>query len=135
MTVFALECQKPVPSTSKLISLHPFIDDDGLFRSNSRLSKIDYLPYNTRHPILLPRKSWITELIVRSYHSQNAHSKDTNHTLASISEKYWILQAREEIRETENKCNRCKRKKFKPAIKIMAPMAYYSRPCGTVTRY
>ena len=45
----------------------------------------------------------------------------TNHTLALLSEKYCIPQARELIREVEHSCNHCIRRKAKAAAQIMAP--------------
>ena len=44
-----------VHPSSKLISFQPFIDDDGILRSNSRLANADYLPYSVRYPIILAR--------------------------------------------------------------------------------
>ena len=46
----------------------------------------------------------------------------TNHTLASISERFWVMRAREEIREVERECNLCIRRKAKAATQVMAPL-------------
>ena len=49
---------------SKLLSLNPILDEDGLLRSDGRLRYADYLPSDARYPIILPRKSGVTRLIV-----------------------------------------------------------------------
>ena len=107
---------KKLPNNSKLLYLNPVIDEDGLIRSNGRLEYADYLSYETKHPIIIPRKNWVTKLIVKMHHEKVRHF-GTNQTLSSLSTKYWILQGREEIREWEKECQMCRRKKAKVAIK------------------
>ena len=62
---------KQVKSDSKLISLQPQIDEDGLLRCNGRLRYIGFLPYDAIYHILLPRKNWVTKLIVKFYHEKD----------------------------------------------------------------
>ena len=116
-----------VKSDSKLISLQPCIDEDGLLRCNGRLRYKDCLPYDARYPILLPRNNWVTKLIVKFCHKKDYHADGTNQTLAVISSRFWIISAREEKREWKrewkNECNWCKRRKAKACIQIMAPLA------------
>ena len=120
--IAALKTTKPISNSSTLVDLQPFVDDDGLLRANTRLKHADYLSYDARHPIILPRRAWVTKLIVRSYHEQDGHAMGTNHTLALISDRYWVMKAREEIRETERECNACVRRKAKAASQVMAPL-------------
>ena len=46
-----------------------------------------------------------------------------NFTLAQLSQRFWIIAAREEIRSWENECNEFKKRKTKLATQIMAPLA------------
>ena len=91
----ALSSLKELPRNSKLLALKPTLDEDGLLRSDSRLVNADYLPYDTRFPIILPRKNWITKLIVKAFHEKGNHRLGTNQTLSSLSTRFWIMQARE----------------------------------------
>ena len=91
-------------------------------RSDGRLKYAEFLPYNTRYPIILPRKSWVTKLIIKHHHELGNHSTGTNQTLSSLSTKYWILAAREAIIEWERECRMCKRRTTKTASQIMAPL-------------
>ena len=91
-------------------------------RSNSRIVNAEFLSIDTRYPIILPRTSWVTKLIVKQYHVDGYHSTGTNHTLAALSSKYWIISAREVIREVEKDCVVCRRRKAKLATQVMAPL-------------
>ena len=111
-----------ISRTSKIISLNPRMDETGVLRCDGRLKYAEYLPYDARFPIILPRNHWVTRLIVKHYHEFGNHTGGTNHTLSAISEKFWIVSGREAIREYENECAECRRRKAKAANQIMAPL-------------
>ena len=118
----ALSGKKSLPSNSKLIGLQPKLDDDGLIRSGGRLKYAEFLSYDVRYPIILPRRSWITKLIVKEQHEKRKHATGTNQTLSALSSRYWIQSGREAIREWERECAECRRRKSKPCQQIMAPL-------------
>ena len=68
------------------------------------------LPYDVRHPIVLPQKHWVTKLIVKYFHEKGNHNAGTNQTLSLLSTKYWIIASREKIKEWERECATCKSK-------------------------
>lgn len=118
----ALKSGKPIPPNSQLIQLSPVLDEEGCIRSNGRLQFAEYLPYDVRFPKVLPQGHWVTKLIVKHYHEQANHTAGTNFVLSQVSENYWIVAAREEIREWERECNMCKRRRGKTTTQIMAPI-------------
>ena len=118
----ALRTGKPISKKSQLIKLNPCIDEDGIIRCDGRLKFADFLPYDTRFPIILPRGHWVTKLIVKNYHDRGNHTARVNFTLCQLSERFWIIAAREEIREWDRECNECKGRRSKPACQIMAPL-------------
>lgn len=118
----SLSRRKPLPSNSKLLGLQPKLDDDGLMRSDGRLKYAQFLSYDVRYPVILPRKSWVTKLIVKEYHEKGNHATGTNQTLAALSTRYWIISGREVIREWEKECAECRRRRSKPCQQIMAPL-------------
>ena len=73
----ALSRGKPLPSSSKLLGLQPKLDDDRLMRSDGRLKHAEFLPCDVRYPIILPRRNWVTKLIVREYHERGNHATGT----------------------------------------------------------
>lgn len=117
----ALKKGKPLPKASKLLSLNPFIDDEGVLRSSSRLEYSSSLPWESKYPIILPRKHVVTSLIIQDMHVNCLHG-GTNLVLSHLSTKYWILSAREAIRDSEKKCAFCQKKKATPAGQVMAPL-------------
>ena len=112
---------RPLPKSSKLLGLKPNLDDDGLMRSDRRLKQAKFLAYDVRYPIILPRKSWVTKLIVKDFHEHGKYAAGTNQTLAALSARYWIIAGREVIREWEKECAECRRRKAKACQQVMAP--------------
>ena len=94
-----------------------------MIRCDGRLKFADFLPYDARFPIILPRGHWVIKLIVKYYHERGNHAAGINFTLCQLSERFWIIAAREEIREWDHECNQeCRRRRSKPACQIMAPL-------------
>ena len=109
-------------SNSKLLALKPQLDDDGLIRSDGRLTNAQFISYDVRHPVILPRKSWVTKSIIKDAHEKGNHAFGTNQTLAILSARYWIISAREVIQEWERECAECRHRKAKVGQQIMAPL-------------
>ena len=63
----------------------------------------------------------MTQLIVDQMHMESNHA-GTNTVLALLSTKYWLQGAREEIRECEQTCMVCRKRRAQPASQIMAPL-------------
>ena len=82
----------------------------------------EFLPHDTRYPIILPRKNCVTRIIVKYHHDKGEHVCGTNQTLSAMSVKYWIISGREEIRQYETDCYECKRHKAKTGQQLMAPL-------------
>lgn len=89
--------------------LNPFIDGKGLIRVGGRLSNSN-LPYSARHPLLLPKKSHLVELLVMDCHITNSHS-GCNALLASLQREFWILSGRRTVRSVLFRCLPCYRLK------------------------
>ena len=120
--VAALRKGKHLPKNSHILALNRKIDEEGLMRSNSRIINASILAFQTRCPIILPRRHKVTELIIKHHHEKMFHAGGTNHVLAKLSAEFWIVAAREQIRRWENKCAECKRRRGKQATQIMAPL-------------
>ena len=111
----ALSKGRPIPMKSQIAKLSPRIDQQGVIRCDGRLYYAEYLPFDARCPIILPRGHWVTKLIVRYYHSLSNHVGGTNFVLAQINQRFWIVAARKEIREWENECCTCQKRRNKLA--------------------
>lgn len=115
-----LTAEKQVVNNSVLISLQPFIDEDGILRVYGRLRR-SALHYHHRHPIILPKHHHVTKLIVSHAHAQTQHG-DIQLMLNFIRQNYWILNARSLVKWVIKNCHVCHRLKAKPANQLMADL-------------
>lgn len=90
---------------SSFRKLSPFVDENGFLRVGGRLS-LSELPYDTKHPLLLPKRCITTILLIEYYHKLYLHVGPR--TLQGIlSKRYWIINARSIIRSVLAKCIQC----------------------------
>ncbi|XP_060813938.1 uncharacterized protein LOC132906090 [Bombus pascuorum] len=100
----------------KLQRLDPFLDKDGMLRVGDRLGHSP-LPFNQKHPIILPKSS-VTVLIIEHEHLLNLHS-GTQGTLYALRKSYWSIDGRSQVRSTVRKCVRCCRANPPPVDYVM----------------
>lgn len=91
--------------SKQLQSLTPFLDTDDVLRVGGRLSNA-YVGFDTRHPMILPRKSALSTLICRYYHACTAHSGST-FSLAMSRQQFWIISGRALMRSVVYNCVIC----------------------------
>lgn len=96
-----------VKSKSKLKSLCPMIDDDGILRVSGRLERAD-LEENSKHPIILPHSNHFTKLVIDEAHKKTLHGGPSL-MLSHLRTKYWIISAKTSVRAHVRKCITCKR--------------------------
>ena len=75
--------------------LQLFIDEVGIWRCGGRLANAD-LPYQTRHPILLPGGHYFTVLIIRRAHERVFHN-GVKETLNEMRARFWVLRGRANV--------------------------------------
>ena len=92
-----------------------------MIRCHGLLKYAEFLPYDERFPVILPRDRPVTRLFVKSYYEENDHSADTNHLLSMLSKRFWVVAGREVIKECTNHCMICKKNKAAPPSQLMAP--------------
>lgn len=64
---------KKLKHTSSLFRLDPFLDEKGVLRVGGRLQKAA-LAYEVKHPIIIPKKSHLTKLLIRHLPQSRATS-------------------------------------------------------------
>ena len=84
-----------------------FLDEDGLYRCKGRLSNAD-IPPSMKYPILLNKRHHLAILIVRNAHERVMHN-GVKETLAEVRMKYWIIKARQFVRQLLYKCVVCRK--------------------------
>jgi len=74
---------------SELQALTPYLVDDVL-RMRGRLQNAP-LPNASKHPILLPSKHPVTDLLILMYHTRDGHMGSL-HVLTAMKREYWIMK-------------------------------------------
>ncbi|KAL0811523.1 hypothetical protein ABMA28_009914 [Loxostege sticticalis] len=99
-----VKANKPVKGS--LSALNPFVDKNGLLRVGGRLEN-SQLPYAQKHPVIL--------------HENLLHA-GPKLLLASLNNKFWLINAVREIKRVIHKCIKCFKLKAKAASQLMGSL-------------
>ena len=95
---------------SSLLKLDPFVDEQGLIRVGGRLEN-STLPFEVKQPIVLPRSSQVTNLIIDHFHKKVTH-QGKGMTMNKIrSNGLWILGLNATVASYIYKCVQCRRQR------------------------
>lgn len=108
------------PEKSKLINLHPQIDDDGIIRVGGRIGLAE-LPYDTRFPAIVPSHSRLSRALILEAHRKTHHG-GTQLMIQYLRANYWIPRLRTEIKNSTQRCTDCTRNRKQPASQLMADL-------------
>ncbi|XP_044580471.1 uncharacterized protein LOC123262367 [Cotesia glomerata] len=89
----------------RLRCLNPFIDSNGLLRVGGRLKHAP-ISFSKKHPILLPSRHYVTDLIIRETHESLYHS-GIQSTLSNLRHKFWLLDGKNQVRKIIRHCVKC----------------------------
>ena len=84
------------------------MDELGVLRVGGRLDRAE-LPYDAAHPMILPKKHHITQLIVADVHNRYRHA-GVNHVLAQVRNRYWVIDGRQQVKNWGKECKSCERR-------------------------
>ncbi|GFS96507.1 integrase catalytic domain-containing protein [Trichonephila clavipes] len=116
-----LKYHKPIPRSSKLLSLNIFLDKDEILRVGGRLTKQPTLSFDQKFPIIIPKHHPITTLVIRQFHLRGFHS-GTQMTLSLIRQHYWIPDGRSTVRREIKRCIKCYRFNSNPSYPKMGDL-------------
>ena len=108
-----------VKRNSPIRRMDPFLDK-GILWVGGRLRRAD-LPYETKHPIILPRKSHVTTPLIHNVHKHLGHAGRC-HVIADLRAKYWIIKVNAAVRQVISKCVFCRRNYRRPAEQKMVDL-------------
>ena len=100
--IACLQNERPLPRKSPLLQLHPFIED-GILKVGGRIRNSWTSAETKRFPILIPKESPLSRLIIVDVHLKMLHA-GANATLAEIRRNFWIIQAKTLIRKHIHIC-------------------------------
>lgn len=97
-----------------------FLDSAGILRQQSRLEYAEFIPWDQRHPIVLPGKSNLGKLIIRDAH-RKIHHQGVQATRAEIRRRF-DLQKAGSIRLEVSRCLECRQRRPIPVAMRQAPL-------------
>ena len=96
-----------VSSTSRIVSLSPFVDHNQHLRARGQLFKALRLEI-ARFPLILEGNNQSVRLKVKYIYQTNMHC-GTEQTRNLLMELYWILRCRAVVKQTVRQCIPCRR--------------------------
>ncbi|XP_059223126.1 uncharacterized protein LOC131996940 [Stomoxys calcitrans] len=124
-----LKKQHSVSQSSQLLSLNPFVGQDGLIRAFGRIQNGAFLNLEARQPIILPKNHRFTRLLVEFYHRKFLHI-NTATAMSEIRQKYWVPSLRQLLNSIQSHCSACKLRRARPLQPQMSAL-----PMERVTSY
>ena len=108
-------------NVTSLQKLNPFLEKDGVLRVGGRIRRAD-LNNETKFPIILPRDSHITKLLVQHFHEACLNQGRTT-TLNEIrSHGYWIIGGTSSVSRHILSCVRCRKLRSSPQSQKMSDL-------------
>lgn len=105
--IYNLKKGNSVKRSSKLSSLEPFLNADGVMCVGGRLKNAP-ISEEFKHQMILPKKHFVSVLVIRDTHKYLGHS-GTEHVLSEVRQRFWIVGARRTIKSVLRQCVICKR--------------------------
>lgn len=94
-----------IKTSSNLLKLNPFLDKHGILRVGGRL-EYSNLASTTKHPIILPKTSRLTELLINQAHKSTLHG-GPRLTLTYLRQKFWIISGYVTVKKHIRRCITC----------------------------
>ena len=106
--VFAQQRKANMKTCSSLYKLDPFVDVDGILRVGGRRRRAS-LAEGVKFPIILPRDSHVTMLIIKHFHKRTRH-QGKGMTLNEVrSNGYWVISGSSVVANMISSSVKCQR--------------------------
>ena len=112
---------KTVPRSSRLFTLSPFLDVDGIIRMQGRTVASNCLSDESKFPIILGPNHKFVHLLIYEHHVL-AHHQGLETVLNNLRQWYWIIKIRATVKTVTRCCQWCMNHKVRPHIPEMAPL-------------
>lgn len=111
---------RELPEKSRIESLLPVLDDDGILRVGGRLDRAE-TDYEMRHPPIIPGESRLGWLIMDHAHRETKHGS-VQIMMQYVRQRYWIPRLRHSLRSFVHKCVVCARYNYRLEQQLMAEL-------------
>ena len=101
---------KIITRISRIAKYSPFIGPAGILRSTGRISRLVKSDFDSKHPIILDARHVVVRLLVQPLYVRNFHQV-LEYMRAVVNLKYVVLNLRWLLRNIENTCVACRKRK------------------------
>ena len=120
--ILALKDNKPVPKSSTIVSLNPFLGPDGIMRVGGRLKNAPVLISREKHPVIIPGKHHIAKLIALQFHEEVQHQGRHFTEGAIRAGGFWITGGKRLVSTIIFSCVKCRKLRGKLEGQKMADL-------------
>ncbi|XP_055613814.1 uncharacterized protein LOC129760233 [Uranotaenia lowii] len=113
--------KRKLPTSSQLARYDAFLDTAGVLRINGRTEAADWLSYDSKFPIILPKNHRITMLLLDWYHRRHQHANHET-VVNEVRQKFQIPRLRIQVQLAIKNCMWCRVYKSIPAAPKMGPL-------------
>lgn len=124
-----LKSKKILKTTSNILSLNPFLDDNEIIRVGGRIKNSEY-HFSKKFPILLPKNHSLTNLVFQQFHTNLLHC-GAQQLLASVREYYWPIAGRNCAKQIVHNCIKCFKANPKSVNPLMGNLPAKRLECNT----
>lgn len=110
-----------VLKSSSIYKTWPYMDVQGILRMRGRIGAADYLPFQARYPVILPKLHAVTTLIVSWFHGHYRHANRET-VVNELRQRFEISKLRSLVQRVTKTCVWCRLNKATPKPPVMAPL-------------
>lgn len=129
--------KKPLSKKSKILSLSPYLDHEGILRVQGRIDAAADVSTTIKRPAILDGRSHVSRLIIMHFHVRAAHANNET-VINELRQRFWIIHLRPSVRSVASKCLICRIRKATPIVPRQGDLpagrlAHHCRPfshCG-----
>lgn len=118
--IYAIKNEKKILRRSPILKLNPFLCTDNLLRVGGKLRN-SALSYNEKHPIIIPSKHHLSNLLIDECHIKTLHG-GVQLMMGNLQRQFWIIDGRSTINRRIHKCIKCFRQRAKGQVQLMADL-------------
>ena len=112
--------RKQLKKRSSLLNLDVVVMN-GLLCVGGRLKHLPTEASDMKHPVILPKRNHVVDLIITYYHHLSGHL-GKEYVLSLIRERFWMVNARAAVRRVISRCFKCRKHLQQPMQQKMADL-------------
>ena len=101
--------RKSVETSSKIIKLKPFMNEDDAMRVGGRVSMAP-ISADAKNPMILPKNHEVATILIRYLHEVNGHC-GVEQVLSLLREQFSVVKPRGAIKRVLRSCVHCRKQR------------------------